>query len=89
MEECPNCRDSKSPCKSSSTVIGSLTEEGDFRPDGLRFLTFRKTSVRMVERIHVCLECGLLWSQVSPVELQKLLASLGKRATREQLRGRA
>ena len=87
MEECPNCQSSSTTCHSSRTIDGSLSEEGGFRPDGLRFLTIRRTFVPMVERIRVCLECGLLWSRVSPVELQQLIASLGKHSTKEQLCG--
>ena len=79
--QCPAC--AKDRCVAGSILASD--EGGQFRgafyPDGLRFFAFKRmVRLKAKQRFHACPDCGILWSQVVPSELEALLAKNEKRA---------
>ena len=67
-------------CGSTRNIGGRVNNEGDRHnswPKGLRFLTF-KTHVPVLEAFRACLDCGHLWSNVSPKDLESLVIEKGE-----------
>jgi len=90
MSETPACP----RCESALVVHGRIgAEVTSFYPAGLRFWTFPKglpLPIRGFRGGHGfgCASCGLVWSEVDPAKLRRMLANGGTEETRRWLRDR-
>jgi hypothetical protein len=68
----------------------SLRNALRFEPDGLRFFQafrLRRSGVAVQQLFQACLECGFLWSEVSPGNLRALIEKYGTEKAKEGLPG--
>jgi hypothetical protein len=74
-ENCPRCG-------KDANVIGDMLTTGsyqEFLPQGIRWLEhfrrrlFHTTIVRFRGPYRACLDCGLVWSNLDPGELRKVI----------------
>ena len=80
-------------CDSERTISGSTNHRKYFRPSGLKFfsLSFRIPEVPFGPQATACVDCGLIWLELSPDVLRKKkLEALGDEdlKTRLKLDGR-
>src|SRR4051794_40903640 len=79
-------------CGSHKTVEGKISVGGDggwngtFNPDGLRFLTFRR-SVPLVSarKFRACTACGMVWGRVQAPDLKDLIGHSGTEELRKMV----
>jgi len=66
-------------CKSQRVITGSVVSADDgvraaFRPPKLRFLALALTQgPELAKEGYACLNCGLVWSSISPAKLAKFM----------------
>lgn len=83
-KQCPRC-------KSSRITTGSVLSQTDFfpytlyfRPKGLKPFTLTGTDVGFKNRCASCLDCGLVWSEVSGEKVESVIKSKGTDATKQK-----
>ncbi len=81
-------------CASARVVSGRLVADdygGYFEPDQIRVPSWRKatgigTTVPTKPQAGACLQCGKLWGELDPAELEKLLSRFGADEVKAHLR---
>lgn len=85
-ETCPSCGGTR-------TVPGKYLDQAGaglapvFRPKGLKHLTIGGTDIRVPtgDQFNACLDCGLLWTQISSEKTEKVMRKFGNKKSKEAL----
>lgn len=80
-------------CKSKKVVLGKLFNVISgippfyFRPKGLKLITVNDADVRIDSKgFAACVDCGLVWSTVSPQKLQNIVEASGSAKLKNALK---
>ena len=85
-EHCPKCN-------KATVITGWVPHKAflpqTFEPAGMRFFNFRSSgsAPSCTSDFRACCACGLVWSQLSPVELRAFIDEHGNAETKLKLSG--
>ena len=78
-------------CKSKRTIAGRVLGQLDaggafaFRPKGLKPIRLPGADVRLPREMLACCDCGLIWVEVNPSRIQRVVSTKGKKALKSRL----
>lgn len=89
-DKCPFCGSATVVCgRTLGDAYGSYFEPEDIRVSRWRKVTAIGTSVQLKEHANACFNCGKVWGELDPVELNYLLHKAGSAEVKARLENRA
>ena len=82
---CPQCQSPKVVQGKRFNLLGGGSSFQYFKPKELRLLANANHIAIKRGGFLACTDCGLLWSELNPAALRKLLSENGNKAVKERL----